>query len=159
MKNMMARKVFIPVIVAVFLMASVARASEGDAILGSWNTEEHDAVIEIFRCGDSYCGRIAWIKEPNYTAEDRNGKEGQPKVDANNPDPGLRNRPLVGLELMRDFAYAGNNVWKGGKIYDPERGKTYNGFMSLISRNTLHLKGYILIPLFGRTTVWTRAGS
>ncbi len=146
-------------IIAAVLSPPVAHASEGDAIIGSWNTEDRDAVIEIYRCGASYCGRITWLKEPNYTAEDKNGKEGQPKVDVNNPNPALRKRTLVGLELMHDFYYAGNNLWKGGNIYDPERGKTYSALMRLISPNTLHLKGYIGIPLFGRTSVWTRARS
>ncbi len=146
------------VIIAALLAAAVVHAAEGDAIIGSWNTEDRDAVIDIFRCGGNYCGRISWIREPNYTAEDRNMKEGRPKVDSNNPDPGLRDRPLLGLEFMHGFSYAGKNMWNEGKIYDPERGKTYSAYMTLTSPNTLRLKGYIGRPLFGRSTVWTRAG-
>jgi uncharacterized protein (DUF2147 family) len=148
---------FLFVVMALLLAARFACASRQDAIVGSWNTQEHDAVIEIFRCGEKYCGRIKWIKEPNYTAEDHNGKEGQPKVDVNNPDPKLRDRPLVGIEMMYDFTYAGRNIWKGGRIYNPDNGRTYNGIITLVSSNTLHLRGFFLVSLLGRTTEWTRA--
>jgi uncharacterized protein (DUF2147 family) len=142
---------------AILFPVRPAHASERDAIVGSWNTEEHDAVIAIFKCGGKYCGRIKWIREPNYTAEDNNGKSGLPKVDNRNPNPDLRDRPLVGLEMMYDFAYAGRNIWKGGRIYSPDNGKTYSGTITLISPDALHLRGFFVVPLFGRTTEWTRA--
>jgi uncharacterized protein (DUF2147 family) len=143
--------------IALLLVWRPAHATERDAIVGSWNTEEHDAVIDIFRCGEKYCGMIKWIKEPNYTAEDNNGMEGRPKIDNRNPDPKLRDRPLVGIKMMYDFAYAGRNIWNGGRIYNPENGKTYSGIITLISPTTLHLRGFFIVSLLGRTTEWTRA--
>jgi hypothetical protein len=56
-----------------FLLLTASNAShapERDGIVGSWNTEEHDAIIEIFNCGQKYCGRIKWLREPCYTADD-----------------------------------------------------------------------------------------
>ncbi len=150
-------RVILPAVILSLLMAMpAALAADRDDVLGVWNTEEKDAAIEIFKCGDKYCGRVFWVKEPNYSASDKNGKEGRPKLDDNNPDPGMRNRPIVGLQIMRDFSFAGNNNWSNGKLYDPEKGQTYSGRMSLTSPSTLNLKGYVLIPLFGRTTTWTR---
>jgi uncharacterized protein (DUF2147 family) len=145
--------------IALLFIARSAHASQRDAIVGSWNTEEHDAVIDIFKCGEKYCGTIKWIKEPNYTAEDNNDREGRPKVDDRNPDPKLRARPLVGIRMMYDFAYAGKNIWKGGRIYNPENGKTYSGTITLISPDTLHLRGFFVVPLLGRTTEWTRVAN
>jgi uncharacterized protein (DUF2147 family) len=145
------------IVLALFFAAPIARASGPDAIVGAWNTQEHDAVIEIFRCGEKYCGRIKWLREPNYTAADNNGKEGLPKADDNNPAQELRDRPLVGLEMMFDFTYTGKNIWKEGRIYNPENGKTYHGIITLVSPNTLHLRGFFLVSLLGRTTEWTRA--
>ena len=79
-----------------------------------------------------------------------------PVVDLNNPNPDLRNRRILGLVIMHGFRYAGDSEWKGGDLYDPKTGHTYKGKMSLVLRNTLELRGYVLIPLFGRTTSWTR---
>ncbi len=134
-----------------------SHAAERDGIVGFWNTQDHDAVIEIFNCGRKYCGRIKWIREPNYTAEDRNGKAGQPKLDDRNPNPELRDRPLAGIEILYDFAYAGKNTWKGGRIYNPENGKSYNGTITLASPEKLRLRGFFVVPLLGKTTEWTRA--
>jgi uncharacterized protein (DUF2147 family) len=41
-------------------------------------------------------------------------------------------------------------------VYDPKSGKTYRGKMTFVSPNQLNLRGFIGIPLFGRTTTWTR---
>ncbi len=57
---------------------------------------------------------------------------------------------------MTGFRYAGEDRWTGGEIYDPNSGNTYKGTMRLIDRNTLKLRGYIGISLFGRSDTWTR---
>lgn len=155
----MMKVILFALVFSLCMAIPTARAVDGDDILGLWNTEEKDAVIELFKCGEKYCGRVFWVKEPNYSAGDKNGREGQPKLDNKNPDPNLRNLPIVGLQIMHDFSFTGNNAWMGGKMYDPERGKTYSGRMSLTSPNTLNLRGYVLFSLFGRTTTWTRSVS
>ena len=38
-------------------------------------------------------------------------KQGKPKTDKNNPDPALRSRPDLGLELLKDFTFDGDNVY------------------------------------------------
>ena len=50
----------------------------------------------------------------------------------------------------------GDNVWKGGTIYDPEEGKTYRCKMTLTDVDILRVRGFIGISLLGRTTVWKR---
>lgn len=131
-------------------------AANPEDILGVWNTEHNDAKVEIFKCGEKYCGKIVWLKDPNYPLNSKEGTPGTPKFDHNNPDPSLRSRPVTGLQFMRDFAYKGDNVWKDGRLYDPEKGKTYSGKMTLVSQNELDLRGFIGISLIGRTSKWTR---
>jgi uncharacterized protein (DUF2147 family) len=133
-----------------------AYAASPDDILGLWNTEENKAKVEIFKCANKYCGRIVWLKDPDYPAGSKEGAPGTPKVDHNNPDPGLRKRPVMGLQFMEGFAFAGDNAWKGGKLYDPEKGKTYSGKITLVSQDRLDLRGFIGISLIGRTSKWTR---
>lgn len=133
-----------------------AYAANPEDILGIWNTEDNKAKVEIFKCGDTYCGKINWLKDPNYPAGSKEGTPGTPKIDHNNPDPALRSRPVLGLPFMTDFAYVGGNSWTGGRLYDPEKGKTYSGKITLISPHELDLRGYIGISLIGRTSKWTR---
>ncbi len=117
-------------------------------ILGEWLTAEGTSKIEIYKEGEEYSGRISWLKEPD--------KDGKPKVDENNPDTKLRSRPLLGLTILRGFAFDGEDQWKGGKIYDPKSGNDYSAKMTLVDDHTLDLRGYVLMPLFGRTETWTR---
>ena len=138
------------------LFVSLAVAADEDRILGSWNTPENDSKIEIFKYGDKYCGRIAWLKEPYYPADDDGGMAGRPIVDRNNPNPHFRTRPLVGLQIMEGFIYIGKNVWAKGTIYSPRAGKSYQCQMTLSAPNRLEVRGFIGIPLLGGTSIWTR---
>ena len=130
-----------------FLLASLAvLAQNGDAIVGKWLNASGEDQIWIYKKGDKYFGKLGWIKVP-----DRNGK---PKVDEKNPDPALKTRPVLNLELLKDFTFNGEN-WENGTIYDPKSGKTYSCKMTL-KDNSLKIRGYIGISLFGRTEVLTR---
>ncbi len=138
------------------LLVSFAFAADEDRILGLWNTPENDCKIEIFKRGTKYYGRIVWLKEPLYPADDDKGMAGGPVVDRENPNPNLRTRPLIGLELIEGFTYIGKNIWEKGTIYDPDNGKTYKCKMILSDPNRLEVRGYIGIPLLGMTSIWTR---
>jgi uncharacterized protein (DUF2147 family) len=135
---------------------AIAIAFEADNILGQWFTTDGDAIIEFYRCDSKYCGRIIWSRDPNYPPNDEMGMGGQPRVDRFNPDPRLRSRPIVGLTILKDFTFSGGNLWKDGTVYNPDNGKTYKCKLTLISKDRLEVKGYIGIPLFGKTSVWTR---
>lgn len=140
----------------VLAMTTAAFAASPDDILGVWDNQEKDGKIEIFKCGEKYCGRIVWLKEPNYPLDSKEGMPGTPKLDHKNPDPELRKVPTMGLRIMHDFTFSDDTVWKGGKVYDPKSGNTYSGKMTLVSPTQLKLRGFIGISLFGRTDVWTR---
>jgi len=67
----------------------------------------------------------------------------------------LRSRPILGLEILKDFVYE-DGKWTDGKIYDPKSGKTYSCNMTLKSNGDLNIRGYIGISLIGRTDVWKK---
>ena len=135
-------------LVVLALFSSVAWAQKLSPV-GVWTNEEGKARFEIYQCGDNkLCGKIVSLKEPM-----RNGK---PKLDDNNPDKKLRNRPLQGLVFLQDFKYKGENKWDDGTIYDPESGKTYSCFMKMKGRDQMVVKGYIGISVIGLSQNWTR---
>jgi len=41
-------------------------------------------------------------------------------------------------------------------LYDPKKGKTYTGMITLKDANTLALRGYIGFSFLGRSSTWTR---
>lgn len=132
-----------------------ALAAGPDDVTGRWLNQDKDAAVDIYRCGNLYCGKISWLKEPNYPADDNKGMAGKQKVDRENPNASLRSRPIMNLELLSSFQYMGDNVWEKGTIYDPKSGKTYKCKMTL-EGNKLNIRGFIGISLIGRTNVWTR---
>jgi len=128
--------------------AIYAQDNEGDAVLGKWFTEEKKTIVEVYKCGGKYCGKVIWLKEPK-------NPDGTDKLDINNPDPEKRSRKKMGLRIVWDFNYKGNNRWGGGKIYDPRNGETYSCEINM-KGNTMEIRGYVGIPLFGRTMICTR---
>jgi uncharacterized protein (DUF2147 family) len=149
-------KTWLVVLLTLLVVATAAFAASDD-LLGLWYNQEKDAKIEMFKCGDKYCGKIVWLKHPTYPPDSKEGTPGTEKVDRNNPDPALRKVPEMGLEIVRDMQFASDNQWKDGKVYDPKNGKTYNAKMTLVSPDQLNLRGFIGVSLFGRTEKWTRA--
>ncbi len=140
------------------LITPLARAAgNGDAIVGLWKTEPNPngcAIVKITRNGKIFNGRIVWLEKPIYGP---NGpRPGQPKADLHNPNPLLRNRPIMGLELLKGFVYKGHNRWKKGTIYDPNLGKTYKCKMWLEGNDTLKVRGYIGFSFLGRNATWHR---
>jgi uncharacterized protein (DUF2147 family) len=130
------------------IQLSIAQ-TESDMIIGVWETGSGKARIKIDRVGDKFNGRIVWLREP----KDENGN---PKVDKNNPDETLRKKPLLGYNMLQGFIYSGEKVWEKGTIYDPESGSTYSCTITMTDENTLDVRGYIGVSLFGRTDVWKR---
>jgi uncharacterized protein (DUF2147 family) len=142
--------------VGLVIAVSQAHAADSEDILGVWNTDGKEAEIRIYKCGIKHCGKIVWSKDQNYPADSKEGTPGTPRLDHNNPNPKLRKSPIIGLQILYDFMFAGDNLWTGGKIYNPDNGKTYSGKMTLVSPNQLNVRGFIGISLVGGTTTWTR---
>jgi uncharacterized protein (DUF2147 family) len=155
-RNRALTKTIIRVTAGIIFLVASAYGSGREDIIGIWNNDDDRAKIEIFHCNGAYCGRIVWLKRPDYPADDPRGMAGTPRVDRDNPNSALRTRRLLGLQIMEGFNYSGENSWDNGSIYDPDSGKTYKSMMKLVSPHRLELRGYVGIPFFGRTTIWTR---
>jgi uncharacterized protein (DUF2147 family) len=78
---------------------------------------------------------LLWLKK----GYDENGK---PLLDEDNPDPSLRNRPLVGMKVLWDARYnPQTGTFDEGTAY--KNGHTFCGKMKLNSDGTLKVTGYI----------------
>jgi uncharacterized protein (DUF2147 family) len=147
---------FLAAAALVLFPLSLFADTAGDSILGVWRTTEDTSKVLIARHGDKFFGQIISLRQPIWPATARPDLVGKPKRDGLNPDPALRKRLIPGIEIMSNLDYAGKNHWDGGKIYDPESGKTYHCKLTLVGTNRLEVRGYIGISLIGRTVVWTR---
>ncbi len=138
------------IIAAALLGASLGTGLAADP-MGTWHTEEGKATVRIAVCGPALCGTIIALKEAN------DPETGKPKLDKNNADAGLRNRPVVGVLIVLGMKPSGTaNKWSG-QVYNAEDGKTYSGSLTLQDANTIKLEGCILGGLVCKAQTWTRA--
>ena len=138
-------------ILACLALALTCRAAAAAEIAGSWLTPGGKSIVEIRPCAgrSDWCGRIAWLR-------DAKSPDGGAVRDTENSEPKLRGRPILGIELLAGFQRASDGVWKGGRIYNPEDGRTYRARLRRVDDRTLEVKGCAL-SIFCRTQHWTRA--
>lgn len=132
------------------ILSSFSEVNNSDAIVGYWRTGDSKAIVEIYKQADKYSGKIVWLAEPN------DPETNKPKVDKKNEDDKLKTRPILGIVNLRDFKFIKNNLWEDGKIYDPKSGEDYSCTIKMTDDNTIEVRGYVGISLFGRTDTWKR---
>jgi uncharacterized protein (DUF2147 family) len=131
----------------VSLIAAGAASPEG-----LWKTVDDRrrttrSLVRIWRDGDQLRGKVE-------TVFDQPGEAPRPMCTL---CPGeKKDQPVVGLEILWGFHGPGP-VWAGGRVLDPEEGKTYKGRLRMSEDGkTLVLRGYVGIPLLGRSQTWVR---
>jgi uncharacterized protein (DUF2147 family) len=135
------------------LMIGVEAIAGQSTPVGRWmvfddDTGKADAVIDIQEHQDG--ALYGWIdkilSEPEDAAPARcTACEGE-----------LKDAPILGMTIIRDMQREGEE-WRG-TIMDPKNGQIYNARMWLAEGGEkLQVRGYIGIPLFGRSQVWQRA--
>jgi uncharacterized protein (DUF2147 family) len=133
-------------IIATALALAAGPAFAADPVEGDWWVGT--TRVRIAPCpanADRLCGVIVAVKPA----------DGRPTTDVKNPDSKLRSRPIVGMTFIRDFRRADTGRWTGGKIYDPNTGKTYDSKMRLNPDGSLKLDGCVLMICQSQT--WKRA--
>ena len=103
-----------------------AGAAFADPAEGVWQTAPDDngnfGHVEVTTCGTALCGTLV-------RAYDRAGKQIA--------------SPNVGRQIIWDMAPRGGGEYAGGKVWSPDRGKTYNGRLTLTDRG-LAVEGCVL---------------
>lgn len=117
-----------------------ARADTEQEPFGQWLTQDREGVVAIQPCGDQICGRIVGMDSPFDST-------GRPVTDP-------QGRPQCGLTILHDTREAHPGVWHG-TITNPNDGTDWRCEFWMVG-NTIHLRGYVLVPLLGKTQVWTR---
>jgi uncharacterized protein (DUF2147 family) len=131
-------------------LAGAGPALADDGVLGDWLTASGKARVAIGPCARDpalLCGRIAWLAQPL-------GADGAPLSDRRNRDAAQRGRPLLGAAIVEGFRPAGPGHWRGGTVYDPERGRAFEAQLRLTGPDTLEVKGCVLFVCEAQT--WRR---
>lgn len=139
-------------VLAGLIFATTQLNAQKHAIERTWYNAEKTSKIRIFKATDGkYYGKIVWLQTPN----DNTGK---PRTDKENPDAAKQGKPLMDLIILSGFSPSSEaNIFEGGKVYDPNNGKTYCGKLTL-KGEVLDLRGFLCsMSMLGRTSQWTLA--
>ena len=113
-------------ILAILFFSPVFSQDKSDAVVGKWiRIPKEDMIIEVFKAGDKYKGKIAWTKVKD---------EKKP----------------IGFILLENLHFnARKMVWTDGKIQDPNSGKTYDAEAKIESNGILEVLGYMGLKFIG----------
>jgi uncharacterized protein (DUF2147 family) len=131
------------------LLATVGGAHAGERLDGYWMDSDGEVLLQIGRCGNARCGRVAWLRKPR-------GPDGGPLRDFRNPDPRLQTRFVCGLPVVTGFKKQPDGTWSDGTVYVPDHGMSFSGYAEVLNVNQVKVSGYVFLPIFGSSEVWTR---
>lgn len=121
--------------------------------IGLWQTIDDQtgkprSLVRILDGGDGILvGRIEKILDPRID---------HPDPVCERCDDDRKDQPIIGLEIIRGLKPHGGH-WAGGRILNPEDGRIYHLKATPVDAGTkLEMRGYIGLPMFGRTQIWIR---
>jgi len=145
------KKTLIVTMAVLTIAYSAARGQEATP-LGLWKSiDEHTnkptALIRITETDGKFQGRIE-------TVFPQPGESANPKCEECEGD--LKNQPIVGMTILKGLRPVGDE-YTGGRILDPDSGTIYRCTMKVVDDgNKLIIRGFVGIPLLGRSQVWLR---
>ncbi|OOS22418.1 DUF2147 domain-containing protein [Moraxella lincolnii] len=115
---------------ATFALTTVVMANDplADTMWQTFDNGKPKATVQITQSGDTFSGKII----------DTNREEG---------------KKFVGTTVFTGLKADGNGKYSGGKITDPENGKTYK-MSATLKANTLAVRGHL--GPFHRTQNWKK---
>ena len=140
--------------IVIALLAGVAVSSFAQMNpVGLWRTidDKTGAAKAEIRIKDNGASGMSGVVERSLLKDDA----GEPNCDLCTDD--RKGKPKIGMEIIRGGKKADDKeVWEGGRILDPENGKTYGLRLTPIEGGAkLEVRGSI--GPFGRTQTWVRA--
>ena len=140
------------IILLLFLLLPLAAPAQQASPVGKWRTIDDAtgkprSVVEVYSNSDGILSvRIVRLLDLSKGA---------------NPVCGacrgaLHGKPVVGMTIAWGLRHDSDD-WSGGRIMDPDNGKVYSARMTPgADGKTLEVRGYIGMPMLGRTQVWQR---
>lgn len=122
-----------------------------DVILGKWMTVEHSLEVEVYKQDNKFRAKIIWFKIEDKT------RPMNTRLDEKNPNPKLRNRKWLGMEVLRNLKYsAEDNEWQDGIIYDAKHGREWDSVAWINNQGLLKVKGYWIFQWISETLTFKK---
>lgn len=139
-------------LIAAMFALPAAWAAQNDSPVGLWKTIDDasgkpKALVRITENQGVVQGRIEKLfREP--------GEDPNPKCDK--CEGANKDQPIIGMTILTGMKKDGD-AYDGGHIIDPKDGAVYKSKITLTDGGKkLKMRGYIGMPMLGRTQVWVR---
>ncbi len=121
------------IVILAVLLGSASKAQKPDAIVGKWlKTPKEDLIIRVYKVGAEYKGKILKEKEA------------------------LKNKS-IGFVILEKLRYNNDkHIWTGGKIHDPNTGKTYDAEAKINNDGSLEVNCYMGAKFLGTKKYFKR---
>lgn len=141
-------KTLLPLLLSLAATTAFAQATP----VGLWKTIDDEtkaekSYVRIVDDAGVLTGRIERLLDPKRQDAKCDKCEGARK-----------DQPVLGMAILENVKKSTDDgVWDGGSILDPNNGKTYKVRLApRDSGKTLDVRGYIGMPLLGRSQTWHR---
>ncbi|MES2808894.1 MAG: DUF2147 domain-containing protein [Bacteroidota bacterium] len=125
--------------------------TKANLICGKWLAENKELLVLVYRDGNTFKGKSLWFKNHDTS------KAMDEWTDKYNPNPALRNRKILGIDVLTELTYnAGSDSWENGKIYEARSGKFWDTYVKINKDGTLKVTAYWGLKLIGKTIKFTR---
>jgi len=139
-------------LIALALMGAAGLALAQATPVGVWKTIDDDgktekSLVRIVEAGGLLSGKVDKI----FDAAKQNDV-------CDKCSDERKDKPVLGMTILRNVKPGGEGVWEGGDILDPNNGKLYKVKLKPVDGGKkLEVRGFIGISLLGRTQTWVRA--
>ena len=113
------------------------------------STKKDKSLVRIVETNGVYTGKVEKIVDPD-APKDAVCKDCSDE---------RKDKPIQGMTILRNVRQDAKDktLWSGGDILDPNNGKVYKSKLTLVEGGArLDVRGYIGVPMIGRTQTWTR---
>ena len=134
--------------------AAFGAAAQASTPVGVWKTvddatKKEKSLVRIVEANGVYIGKVEKLLDPATP----------PDAVCKDCSDDRKDKPILGLTILRNMKQSADdkNVFDGGDILDPNNGKVYKSKLKLVDNGAkLDVRGYIGLPMLGRTQTWTR---
>ena len=146
------RTVITGCLLLITILAAAPALADDATPVGKWKTIDDatgkpKSIVAIWEEGGKLYGKVDKLLDP---------KPDDPNPVCKKCDGELKDKPVLGLRILWDLHKDGEK-WSGGKIMDPDNGKTYRCNITLTDGGKkLLVRGFIGMALLGRTQTWLR---
>jgi len=140
---------------ALLFGAVLGAAAQASSPVGVWKTvddatKKEKSLVRIVEANGVYSGKIEKLLDPATP----------PDAVCKDCSDDRKDKPILGMTIIRNMKQSADdkNVFEGGEILDPNNGKVYKSKLKLVDNGAkLDVRGYIGVPMLGRTQTWVRA--